>query len=194
MKDRPWYFFAIIGVLIVGFFYFIYYKPKDKELISLKVERKKIENEVKKSRAKKKDLDKIEAEIEGLTKTLATLEAIIPQKKEMSDILRRIQQLAYDSRLNIRRFAPQKLSDKEFFSEQPISIEMTGNYHNLGIFFDHLSRFSRLFIVENFSIKSLSRQSEASTISVSCTTKTYIFHEEKAIEEKASSGKKGKKT
>jgi Tfp pilus assembly protein PilO len=194
MKGRPWYTYAIIGVLIVGFFYFIYYKPKGKELLSLRTERQKIEAEVKKAQRKKQDLDKIEAELKTLGLTLATLEAIIPQKKEMSDILRRIQQLAYDSRLNIRRFAPQRLADKEFFSEQPISIEMTGNYHNLGMFFDQLSRFSRLFIVENFSIKSLARQTDASTVSVSCTTKTYIFHEEKAMEKKASTPKGGKKT
>jgi len=194
MKGRPWYTYAIIGVIIIGFFYFIYYKPKGKELSSLRVERQKIMNEVKKSQANKLRLDKIETELKTLSATLANLEAIIPQKKEMSDILRRIQQLAYDSRLNIRRFAPQKLADQEFFSEQPISIEMTGNYHNLGMFFDQLSRFSRLFIVENFSIKSLARQSEASTVTVSCTTKTFIFHEERALEEKAKSGQKGKGT
>jgi len=194
MKERPWYTYVIIAVLIFGFFYFIYYKPRGKELASLRLERQKVEAEVRKAQKKKQDLDKIEAELKTLTATLANLEAIIPQKKEMSDILRRIQQLAYDSRLNIRRFAPQKLADKEFFSEQPISIEMTGNYHNLGMFFDQLSRFSRLFIVENFSIKSLARQTDASTVSVSCTTKTYIFHEEKALQEKASSPRTGKRT
>jgi len=194
MKGRPWYTYAIIGVIIVGFFYFIYYKPKGKELASLRTERQKIMAEVKKARANKRQLDKIEAEIKTLTATLANLEAIIPQKKEISDILRRIQQLAYDSRLNIRRFAPQKLADQEFFSEQPISIEMTGNYHNLGMFFDQLSRFSRLFIVENFSIKSLARQSEASTVTVSCTTKTFIFHEERALEEKAKPAPRGRRT
>lgn len=194
MKGRPWYTYAIIGVIIIGFFYFIYYKPKGKELGNLRAERQKIMNEVRKSQANKIKLDKIEAELKTLSATLANLEAIIPQKKEMSDILRRIQQLAYDSRLDIRRFAPQRLADQEFFSEQPISIEMTGNYHNLGMFFDQLSRFSRLFIVENFSIKSLARQSEASTVTVSCTTKTFIFHEERALEEKAGRGQKGKRT
>jgi len=71
---------------------------------------------------------------------------------------------------------------------------MTGNYNNLGMFFDQLSRFSRLFIVENFSIKSLARQTDASTVSVSCTTKTYIFHEEKALEKKVSNPQRGKRT
>jgi len=194
MKDRPLLTYIIIAVLILGFFYFIYYKPKGKELVSLRAQREKVEAEVRKAQKKKRDLDKIEAELSTLGLTLANLEAIIPQKKEMSDILRRIQQLAYDSRLNIRRFAPQRLADKEFFSEQPISIEMTGNYNNLGMFFDQLSRFSRLFIVENFSIKSLARQTDASTVSVSCTTKTYIFHEEKALEKKASNPQRGKRT
>lgn len=183
MRSWPWYGHLFLAVIIFGLFFLLYYKPKDADLNMLREERIKVQQEVIKLKAKKKELDKIEAELKTLNMTLRELEAIIPQKKEISSILRKIQQLAYDSRLNIIKFIPGGEIDKEFYSEWPISIEITGNYHNLAIFFDRLSRFSRLFNIENFSIKSLTNQSEASTISATWTAKTYIFREEIASSE-----------
>lgn len=183
MRDWPWYGYALLGLIILGLFYFVYFKPKNQELESLKQERIQVEEQVRELRAKKKELDKIEAELEAMNETLDKLEAIIPQRKEISDILRKIQQLAYDSRLNISKFVPQGLVEKEFYFEWPISVEITGNYHNLAIFFDRLSNFSRLFIIDNFSIRSLREQSEASTISATWTAKTFIFPEPSSEQE-----------
>ncbi|MFQ6109449.1 MAG: type 4a pilus biogenesis protein PilO [Candidatus Aminicenantales bacterium] len=189
MKNWPWYGYLLLAVIIFGLFYLVYYKPKNQELKDLREERIKLEDEVAQLRMKKKELDKIEAEIKRMDIVLQELEAIIPQKKEISDILRRMQQLAYDSRLNIVKFIPKGEISKEFYSEWPISIEITGNYHNLAMFFDRLSRFSRIFNVEDFSIKAIEKQSEATTISATWTAKTYIFHEESPSSEKTQTGK-----
>ncbi len=178
MRNWPWYGYLFLVLIVFGLLYFLYFKPKNDELKSIKQERENVELEVMKLRQKKDQMDKIEAELKGMASTLEELEAIIPQKKEISDILRRIQQLAYDSRLNITKFAPKGEINKEFYSEWPIPIEITGSYHNLGIFFDRLSRFARLFNIENFMIKALPQQTDASTIVAEFTAKTYIFHEE----------------
>ena len=109
---------------------------------------------------------------------LKKLETIIPQEEEIDVILRRIQQLAFDSRLNIVNFIPRALVDQEFYFEKPINIEIVGNYHNLATFFSEISNFERLFTIENFNIKTLRDQSETSTITANTTAKTYIFKEE----------------
>jgi Tfp pilus assembly protein PilO len=77
------------------------------------------------------------------------------------------------------------LINQEFYSEWPIPIEIRGSYHNLASFFDRLSKFARLFNIENFSIKTLPNQTEDVTISSTFTAKTYIFLEE-AVETPAS--------
>jgi Tfp pilus assembly protein PilO len=68
----------------------------------------------------------------------------------------------------------------EFYSEWPIPIEIRGNYHNLATFFDRLSKFARLFNIEDFTIKAATSQTEDVTISSNFTAKTYIFLEESA--------------
>jgi Tfp pilus assembly protein PilO len=183
MKDWPWYGYVLLALIIFGLFYFLYYKGKNEELQTVREERIKTEAAIVELRAKKTQMDQIEKEIEEMKVTLIQLETIIPLREEISDILRKIQQLAWDSRLNIEKFIPKADVDKEFYFEKPISIEITGNYHNLALFFDRLSNFSRLYNIEDFTIKSLRDQTDASTISAQSTATTYIFKEEVPAEE-----------
>jgi type IV pilus assembly protein PilO len=193
MKDWPWQRYVILGVGLVIVFFFFYYKPKSAELNGIREERAKVEEEVGRLRAKKVALDKIEAETVVLNKTLAELEAVIPRRKETADILSSLQQLATSTRLNIDSFIPKGEVDKDYYYEWQIPIGITGNFHNLATFFDRLSRFHRLFIVDTFAIKALPAQSEASTISATFTAKTYIFREEVVVPQEAKAKREKKK-
>lgn len=190
MKDWPWYGYVLLALIILGLFYFLYYKGKNEELQSIREERMRTEAEIVELRAKKRQMDQIEKEIQEMQVTLSRLETIIPLREEISDILRKIQQLAWDSRLSIEKFIPKADVDKEFYYEKPISIEITGNYHNLALFYDRLSNFSRLYNIEDFTIKSLRNQTDAATISAQSTATTYIFKEE-VPEEKEEQTKRG---
>jgi type IV pilus assembly protein PilO len=177
MKNWPWYGYALFAALIFALAFFFYFKPQNTKLTALKTERIKVEGEVQNLKQKKRELDKIEADITAMTAKLKTLEINIPQRKETADILRQIQTLAYDSRLDVLRFAPGTEINKEFYAEWPIPIQVSGNYHNLGMFFDRLSKFPRVFTIENFTIKTLARQTDLNTVSANWTAKTYFFAE-----------------
>lgn len=191
MRDWPWFAYVLIAIIILGLFYFVYYNPKDEEFKSIEAERIEVEAEVAHLKIKKEELDKIEAELEQMKITLNKLETIIPQKEEISNILKQMQELAYDTRLNITKFIQNQEIVKEFYTEQPISVAITGDYHNLAIFFDRLNSFQRLFNIEEFSIKALQSQTDASTISAEWNVKTYIYREESKTEETENQQNKG---
>jgi Tfp pilus assembly protein PilO len=178
MRDWPWFAYVVIVIIILGVFYFLHYKPKNDELKTIRENRIELEAEVARLRQQKEELDKIQAELEQMKITLSQLETIMPQKEEISSILRQMQQLAYDTRLNIVKFVPKPEIAREFYAEKPISIEITGNYHNLAIFFDRLSSFRRLFNIDDFNIRAISDQTDATTISAEWTAKTYLFRKE----------------
>ncbi|OGD18156.1 MAG: hypothetical protein A2Y69_02345 [Candidatus Aminicenantes bacterium RBG_13_59_9] len=180
MKNLPWYGYIILAVVILGAAFLFYFKPQQAELGRIKAERQKVETEVQGLQQKKLQLDRIEAELATLTQTLKELEVIIPLRKETDVILRRVQQMAFDSRLDLIRFTPRGEINREFYSEWPIPMEIRGSYHNLASFFDRLSKFARVFNIENFTIKALGNQSDELTISSSFTAKTYVFMEEQA--------------
>jgi len=177
MKNWPWYGYLVLAAIIGALAFLFYFKPQNDKLKALTADRVKVEQEVQNLKAKKRELDKIEADIVQMTAKLKTLEVNIPQRKEIADILRQIQTLAYDSRLDVLRFAPGAEVNKDFYAEWPIPIQVSGNYHNLGTFFDKLSKFARVFTIENFAIKTLSRQTDLNTITANWTAKTYFFTE-----------------
>jgi len=181
MKNWPWYGYLIFAALIFALAFMFYFKPQNAKLKVLTAERVKVEQEVQNLKQKKRELDKIEADIVAMTAKLKTLEVNIPQRKETADILRQIQALAYDSRLDVLRFAPGTEINKEFYAEWPIPIQVSGNYHSLGFFFDKLSKFARVFTIENFTVKALTRQTDLNTVSANWTAKTYFFSETPAV-------------
>jgi Tfp pilus assembly protein PilO len=180
MKNMPWYGSVIVSVIIFALAYFFYFAPQNTQLQALKAERIKVETEVKDLKQKKKELDKIEAELVVMTAQLKGLESIIPQRKEQAEILRQIQQLAYDTRLDVTNFTQQKEVNREFYAEWPIIIQISGTYNNLGTYFDRLAQYSRLFTIDKFSIKAINRQTDLTTITANWTAKTYLFLEEPA--------------
>ncbi len=185
MKNLPWYAYIILAVVILGAAFLFYFKPQQAELGRIKAERQKVELEVQGLQQKKLQLDRIEAELATLTQTLKELEVIIPLRKETDVILRRVQQMAFDSRLDLIRFTPRGEINREFYSEWPIPMEIRGSYHNLASFFDRLSKFARIFNIDNFTIKALGNQTDELTVSSSFTAKTYIFMEEQAASAEA---------
>ncbi len=181
MKNRSWISYAAIAAVLAGLFFFAYYSPRMSQLKTLSKDRQGVEQEVAKLRLQKKQMDRLEKELVDLEVALKYLESIIPKQREISEILNQFQQLAYDTRLTITKFTQKTDTPKDYYSEWPLQLEIAGNYHNLGLFFDRLSRFARLFTVERFSIKPLARQTEATTITASFTAKTYLFLDEEQI-------------
>jgi type IV pilus assembly protein PilO len=182
MKKQPWMTYALLAVILVVFAFLFYFKPRQSELRSTRVERTAIEAQVDDLKVKKRQLDKINAEIATLNQSLAELEAVMPRKREQSEILRNFQQMAYDQQLELIRFGgAERESVKDFYSEWPIPIEVAGTYHNLSRFIDRILHFPRIFIVDEFTIKAAGAQSESTTISGQFTAKTFFFLEESLI-------------
>lgn len=175
MKKQPWYIYLILAGLLGGLAYAGYFKPRQAELSKLRTERIAVEAEVATLREMKKQFDEIEAELRTLAASLAELETIIPPKKEIGEMLRAVQQMAYDSDLEVIRFAPDREVAIDFYAEQPIPIDVAGTYHNLGELFNRLLHYPRICNVDDFTIQGVANQTETSTIRAVFTAKTYYF-------------------
>jgi len=115
MKDWPWYSHLVVAVVLFAVVFLMFLKPQNVKIAIAKEERILIENEVNQLKSKKRQLNKIETELQEMTGTLIELESVIPQQREISEILKQIQQLAYDSRLDIVKFINRGEIDKEFY-------------------------------------------------------------------------------
>ena len=114
------------------------------------------------------------AELEG---RLESLKAVLPEQKDVADLLRRIQTLATQSNLAIRGFKPAPSVTKQLHAEWPIALQLDGTYHNLAMFFDRVSKFSRIINVSNITIHAKEKPEPNSTITVDCVATTFVLLE-----------------
>lgn len=129
-------------------------------------------------------LPEFQAEVDQLEERLESLAAVLPEQKDVADILRRVQTLATQSNLSIQRFTPQPTVQQALYAEVPIRLQAEGTYHNLGYFFDRISRFPRIISVSEISIRAKNEADSTNTIVAECTATTFVL-QEGAIPKKA---------
>jgi Tfp pilus assembly protein PilO len=72
-------------------------------------------------------------------------------------------------------FQPQAFIKKDFYSEWPIAVQLEASYHELALFFDRLSRFSRIINVETLTAVASNKKGSPYTIQTGFTMKTFIY-------------------
>jgi type IV pilus assembly protein PilO len=188
---------VIFAVLIVGMafaFYTYYLKDLIQERDAIHAEIKNLELSVAQGTAIETRLKQFKQELVQLEERLAVLQSILPAEKETPAILRSIQQMASSSNLRIDRFAPQPLVPRAFYSDWPIKLEVQGNYNGLGMFFERISRATRIIDVGTISIKGIEQQKDPTqTLTASCTATTFVFRDEPSATSSEMEQKKEKK-
>ena len=136
LSKQPWHVqlavFVLLGAAGVGAFYYLYEMPKQAELATRNSELQAIRDRNTKGAETARQLPEFRSQISELEARLEALKPILPEEKDVGDLLRRIQTLATQSNLTIRGFRPQPIAAREIHAEWPIGLELEGNYHNLG--------------------------------------------------------------
>src|SRR5688572_8545752 len=162
---------AVIG----GLFWFFWYKP-NKELHDKKVvQLENLEKEIRALQVTANKLQEFTREVQLLEAKLETLKRILPPAKETPDLMRKVQALAAQSNLQIKTFTPLAVVNKDFYQEWPINVAVQGTYHNLALFFDRISRLSRLVNVGNLKIGVVPKQTISATINATCIATTFVY-------------------
>lgn len=194
LQNLPWYgqflVFLVIGGIIFGIFYFVYYTDKQKEIARIQTEIDKVEREIKKAEQKQDKLKQIREEIEAKRAVLEKLKEILPGQKEIARIIKDIQAILSEAKLNITKWTTQGAQRREIYIQHPIAINIEGNYHNLGVFFDQLSKLKKIFLVNRFSIRPRGTQKPEFTINSSFVASTYTYIEKKATPSKRRGGRR----
>jgi type IV pilus assembly protein PilO len=181
LQNLPWYgqllVFLVIGAILFGIFYFIVYSPTQDEISSIVTQSQQLQEEIRKAERNQDKLKKLEEEKALNEKILEDLKGILPEKKEVSQILRKIQAIASNARLKTSTFTFNAEQSRDIYLEWPISISLEGNYHNLGIFFDQVSRMKKIFNIDKLHLSPLANANFDYTIAVSFTATTYIYRE-----------------
>jgi Tfp pilus assembly protein PilO len=182
LNSKPWYVAVIVGV-ILGIAMFVVmniyiFKDIRTQIERLETNIDELEREIEKGRAAKADLPRLEEDIRNYEIELERLRKILPTKRETDNLIKRAKQLTERGRFRLTRFTPGNFEDRDFFIEWPIRVGLDGTYHELGLFFDRLSRFSRIINVTELTINPIRKSEGDFTIHAEFVQRTYIYKEE----------------
>jgi len=181
LKKLPWYTQAgalvALAICGVGAFYYLHAAPKIAEQAEQQVQLDALRVDIRKGIAVASKLPQFRAQVAELQKRLDGLRAVLPEEKDFGDLLRSLQTLAMQSDLTIRLFTPAPVVTKQMHVEWPINVEFDGTYHNLGRFFDRISRFSRIINIGNVRIRARDKSDPNNSIQVALVATTFVLIE-----------------
>ncbi len=198
-----------LSALVGALFWYLYYSPAQEEEATKTSQLGRLRGEIRSLEVTAGKLDEFRRDVAAKEAKLDTLKRILPADKETPELMKKVQYLAAQSNLNIRKFTPGATVKKsfqpesakpagpaarptppprpgaaaaaataqEYYNEWPINVEVEGNYHNLGLFFDRVSRLSRLVNVGDVKIRVPAKQTASATILVGCVATTYVYVE-----------------
>lgn len=98
------------------------------------------------------NLDVLKQQREQIQQYVTQLEKQLPSKAEMAALLSDINQAGLGRNLQFDWFRPGQVAVKEYYAELPISLKITGHYHDMGAFASDIANLSRIVTLNSLSI------------------------------------------
>ncbi|MDH4166555.1 MAG: type 4a pilus biogenesis protein PilO [Gammaproteobacteria bacterium] len=193
-------------VAAAGGYYFLVWKNKRPLLLEARATEGQLLESLTTKARRAANLDAYRVQLAEMEKSFGTMLRQLPNKTEVPNLLVDISQTGLAAGLEEKLFQPQGENKKDFYAELPISIRLTGGYHEMGRFASGIAALPRIVTLHDIEItpaagKGVTDPSEL-TLNVTAKTYRYLDDEEQAAAEqpdkdkgkaKAKKDRKGKK-
>ena len=185
MRKLPFYAQVLMMVVLAAGLVGVAYefvpnlKEMGEQIQKIRAEYTESERKIREGQAIEQKLPEFEREIANLQRKLGDIQQILPTGPETGDLLRWIKNMTDQSNLGLKSFGPGDLKPVDFYKIFPIEMDVVGRYHDLGIFLDRVSKYSRIINVDNLRLAAL-RGGGDKTISASFTATTFVYEEPSA--------------
>jgi type IV pilus assembly protein PilO len=150
----------IVAILLVifGYVYFFtsfmpfFFQPQRARINTLTGEYDKISAELEKARKTVNSLAKLEEEYERLHDKWVAAQSLLPQEKEVAQLLRKVTRAGSQAGIEFELFEPGLPVTKEFITENPVNVKVRGEYHEVGVFLSKVANLDRIINVTGLKI------------------------------------------
>jgi type IV pilus assembly protein PilO len=163
-----------------GYWYFVW-KAKRPELLEARAQETELWSTLEAKAKKAANLQAYKDQLAEMEKSFGAMLRQLPDKTEVPNLLVDISQTGLAAGLEEKLFQPQGEIRKDFYAELPISIRLTGGYHDMGSFASGIAALPRIVTLHDFEITPAGRDARSGTpgdLNISVTAKTYRYLEE----------------
>ncbi len=118
------------------------------------------------------------------------LKVLLPEQREITNVLQGLQDNARDSRMIVMRFSPRDDTQQDVIMAKPVEIEVDSNFNNLRAFFDKMAKLPRIVSVSDFKINQLEKQTAEKTLHAQFLLTAY-YADPETMNKPAAPGKPG---
>ena len=132
-------------VLLVGWYFVVSNKQDD--LATLVNKENGLKQDFAAKQAKSVNFEALQHQLDEMQDMLRQLLRQLPSKTEMPELLIDISQTAQAAGLETDVFQPGPETPKDFYAEKPITLRLTGTYHQFGTFISGVASLPRVVIL-----------------------------------------------
>jgi len=121
------------------------------------------------------------------------LKVLLPEQREITNVLQGLQDTAGESRLVVMRFTPREDQQQEYIMAKPVEIEVDSNFTNLRDFFEKMAKLQRIVSITDFKLMTLNNQSDTRTLHAQFLLTAYYATPEDLIKPAVQPTKPGQK-
>lgn len=183
---------AIAAVLTGATFFLLVQPTWDDTTRSIKKMRT-LENELIQNQAIANNLQQFRKEKELLEQQLAKALTELPEDANVEALVESLYALGTDSGLVIQSIEPKGERSQKFYAEVPLAMSVTGNYHEIAVFFDQISKLKRIINITGIKLSAPAVKNEKVNLKASYTATAFRFLPQSAVEAPAATSTKKKK-
>jgi type IV pilus assembly protein PilO len=175
-------FFVVVMAVVIGLWY-AWLSSYEEELIVEQAKEVQLRETYTARLAKAVNLEALKKQREQVQQYVMQLEKQLPSKAEMAALLSDVNQAGLGRSLQFELFRPGAVVVKDYYAELPISVKVTGKYHDMGAFASDVANLSRIVTLNNLSIAPVSSgQDGVLSMEVTARTVRYLDAEEIAAQ------------
>jgi type IV pilus assembly protein PilO len=168
LKAQPWHIQLIILVIIASLLYLtVWYFVTSETRVEIQDLNEKVSQLTAKNEAAKVATQRIN-EFRSLYASKSMeydeLKVLLPEEREITNVLQGLQDTAGESRLIVNRFSPRDDVQQDAMMAKPVEIEVDSNFNNLRAFFDKMAKLQRIVSITDFKLNQLEKQSADRTL------------------------------
>jgi type IV pilus assembly protein PilO len=182
-------FFSLTAACVVAL-WFVWLSDIDAELTQAQATEVKLREEYKVKLVKAISLEALKKQREQVQQYVTQLEKQLPSKAEMDALLSDINQAGLGRSLQFELFRPGQVVINDYYAELPITLKITGRYHDMGAFASDIANLSRIVTLNNLVISSV--KEGALTMDATAKTFRYLDSNEVSAQRKATTKKPAK--
>jgi type IV pilus assembly protein PilO len=163
---------VVLVCALIG--YFLVWRGQMDDLDTLRQKEASLKEEYRAKLQQSINLEELRRQKEQVNQYVLTLEKQLPSKAEMDALLSDINQAGIGRGLQFELFRPGQLNPRDYYVELPITVKVSGRYHDLGAFASDIANLPRIVTLNNLNIQT----TKDSTLSLDAVAKTFRYFDE----------------